>query len=200
MDRTAPAQRNSSMAQGGGPQQRGQGKSVRVAFGPQVDEYIPPSNDAPSPSAPGQQRPRTTVVEQLQSNVRPNASQAPSNSADGNTGTVSPVVTRNIRPTPTLVRAKSEHYPRFSLENGVPNGDGEDFQLRHGWHEEYTSSEYLKILNSVSNNITCLFLALGGFLIIASPRAFICISPRNGMKPLAYRRTQLGAGRAKIGV
>ncbi|KKZ61742.1 regulatory associated protein-mTOR [[Emmonsia] crescens] len=136
------------MAQGGGPQQRGQGKSVRVAFGPQVDEYIPPSNDAPSPSAPGQQRSRTTVVEQLQSNGRPNTSQAPSNSADGNTGTVSPVVTRNIRPTPTLVRAKSEHYPRFSVENGVPNGDGEDFQLRHGWHEEYTSSEYLKILNS----------------------------------------------------
>ncbi|EGC42377.1 WD40 repeat-containing protein [Histoplasma capsulatum var. duboisii H88] len=148
MDQTAPAQKYPNMAQGAGPQQRGQGKSVRVAFGPQVDEYIPPSNNAPSPTAPGHQRARTTVAEQLQSNGRPNSSQAPSSSADGNKGTASPAVTRNLRPIPALIRAKSEHFPKFGVENGAPHSDDEDFQLRHGWHEEYTSSEYLKILNS----------------------------------------------------
>lgn len=153
MDQTAPAQKYPNMAQGAGPQQRGQGKSVRVAFGPQVDEYIPPSNNAPSPTAPGHQRARTTVAEQLQSNGRPNSSQAPSSSADGNKGTASPAVTRNLRPIPALIRAKSEHFPKFGVENGAPHSDDEDFQLRHGWHEEYTSSEYLKILNSVSLNV-----------------------------------------------
>ncbi|OJD12341.1 hypothetical protein AJ78_07048 [Emergomyces pasteurianus Ep9510] len=148
MDRTAPVQQYPNMAQGAGPQQRGQGKSVRVAFGPQVDEYIPPPNDAPPPSALSHQRSRTTIVDQLQNSARSNASQAPSNSADVDTRAVSPAVTKNVRPTPTLIRAKSEHYPRLYVENGVPHGDDEDFQLRHGWHEEYTSSEYLKILNS----------------------------------------------------
>ncbi|EGE84971.1 regulatory associated protein-mTOR [Blastomyces dermatitidis ATCC 18188] len=148
MDRTAPVQTSPNMAQGVGPQPRGQGKSVRVAFGPQVDEYIPPSNDVPSPSTLSHPRSKTTVIEELQSNGRPDSSQAPSSSTDGNNGPASAVVKRNLRPTPALIRAKSEHFPKFGVENGAPNSDDEDFQLRHGWHEEYTSSEYLKILNS----------------------------------------------------
>ncbi|PGH09861.1 hypothetical protein AJ79_05587 [Helicocarpus griseus UAMH5409] len=151
VDRSTPAQRHQNMAQGVGSQ-RDQGKSVRVAFGPQVDEYIPPSNDAPPPpSAPVHQRSKSTV-QQFQGDKQPDTARAPSSSADADTtgqktGPVSPPVTRNVRPTPTLVRAKSEHYPRFPTENVVHNEDDEDFQLRHGWHGEY-SVEFLKVLSS----------------------------------------------------
>lgn len=49
-----------------------------------------------------------------------------------------------------LIRAKSEHWSKAvdSDSSTAMKSDDEDLQLRHGWQEEYTSSEYLKILNS----------------------------------------------------
>lgn len=49
------------------------------------------------------------------------------------------------------MRAKSDYLPHHNVENpGLPKVDNEDLQIRHGWQEEHTSSEYLKVLNSVS--------------------------------------------------
>jgi regulator-associated protein of mTOR len=132
----------------GAESRRNQQKSVRVTFGPQTDKYIPLSNNAPTG---GHQRSRTDV-EQIpsegQSNARFNNRNAP---PPGQNPELWPdAAPRNGRPTSTLVRAKSEHWPRSGLDNGISKDGDDDFQLRHGWQEEYTSSEYLKILNSVS--------------------------------------------------
>ncbi|KAK2736171.1 hypothetical protein FQN55_001770 [Onygenales sp. PD_40] len=140
------------MAQGVVGSQRGQGKSVRVAFGPQTDTYIPSSaNDTP-PAPSGHHRSKSTgehITNDIQVPVQNGVDEDPPARAAGPVST-SPTPTRTIRPTPTLVRAKSEHWPRFGAETtpAASHDDDEDFQLRHGWHEEYTSSEYLKILNS----------------------------------------------------
>lgn len=58
---------------------------------------------------------------------------------------------RGARPTNALVRAKSDHWLKHDMENAAKNDEeDEDFELRHGWQDEHNSSEYLKILNSVS--------------------------------------------------
>lgn len=49
-----------------------------------------------------------------------------------------------------LKRAKSDYGPSRITFDKVAGDDDEDFAMRHGWQEEYTSSEYLKILHSVS--------------------------------------------------
>lgn len=49
-----------------------------------------------------------------------------------------------------LKRAKSDYGPsRATFDKPVVGDEEEDFAMRHGWQEEYTSSEYLKILHSV---------------------------------------------------
>ncbi|KAJ5616257.1 hypothetical protein N7537_001371 [Penicillium hordei] len=47
-----------------------------------------------------------------------------------------------------LKRAKSDYGPSRITFDKVAGDDDEDFAMRHGWQEEYTSSEYLKILHS----------------------------------------------------
>lgn len=49
---------------------------------------------------------------------------------------------------PTLIRARSEHFHQYS-ESSASRDDDDGFQLRHGWQDEYTSSEYLRVLTSV---------------------------------------------------
>lgn len=51
------------------------------------------------------------------------------------------------RPAAPLMRAKSDFGPRRTGENG---SDDEDWKMRHGWEDEFTSHEYLSLLNSVS--------------------------------------------------
>ncbi|ODH46222.1 hypothetical protein GX48_07689 [Paracoccidioides brasiliensis] len=161
LDRTAQAQRYPNMAHGAGGSQRGPGKSVRITFGPQVDEYIPSSNNTSTPLSAfesGRQRPQKSDGDQLQSNGRSdcasNGAQAPSGGDGGAVSGRNPVspslrAPRKIRPTPPLlVRAKSEHYTSPGVENGAAHDGDEDFQLRHGWHEDYTSGDYLKSLTS----------------------------------------------------
>lgn len=49
-----------------------------------------------------------------------------------------------------LKRTRSDYGPsRIGLDKQAPGDEEEDFAMRHGWQEEYTSSEYLKILHSV---------------------------------------------------
>jgi hypothetical protein len=52
------------------------------------------------------------------------------------------------RPALTLHRTRSDYGPRSGIERSV-SGEEDDFAMRHGWQEEYTSSEYLKMLHSV---------------------------------------------------
>jgi regulator-associated protein of mTOR len=52
-----------------------------------------------------------------------------------------------------MKRAKSDYGPSRITFDKVAGDDDEDFAMRHGWQEEYTSSEYLKILHSVSMTI-----------------------------------------------
>lgn len=52
------------------------------------------------------------------------------------------------RPT-TLSRAATDLGPRRPSPQGQPR-DEENWELRHGWEEEYNSEEYLNKLNAVS--------------------------------------------------
>jgi hypothetical protein len=54
-----------------------------------------------------------------------------------------------------LKRAKSDYGPsRVTFDHSVVGEEEEDFAMRHGWQEEYTSSEYLKILHSVRSELS----------------------------------------------
>ena len=61
------------------------------------------------------------------------------------------------RPTATLKRAQSdsgqrvEETDRQNSNNALLGPPGGDYAMRHGWQEEYTSTEYLKVLHSVSS-------------------------------------------------
>lgn len=55
---------------------------------------------------------------------------------------------RSGRP-PPLARAKSDYGPRRAAEGGPHEGDDESWKMRHGWEDEYSSTEYLSLLNSV---------------------------------------------------
>jgi hypothetical protein len=56
-----------------------------------------------------------------------------------------------LRPTPALLRAKSDFGPsrKHSIQaESEPEEEGTS-QIRHGWDNEYSSSEYLSFLHSV---------------------------------------------------
>ncbi|EAW11531.1 ubiquitin-binding TORC1 subunit KOG1 [Aspergillus clavatus NRRL 1] len=129
-------------------------KSVRVAFGPDLETYIPPRDKSPVPSL-GHHRSFTTVdhIQPLPPSThiaRPTSSSAGDHSAilDSNTRPQLDRVSDYVRPTAALKRAKSDYGPRLGFDRAATGDDEEDFAMRHGWQEEYTSSEYLKILHS----------------------------------------------------
>ncbi|KAE8146325.1 WD-repeat protein Mip1 [Aspergillus avenaceus] len=128
------------------------GKSVRVAFGPDLETYIPPRDKSPAPT-PGHHRSFTTVERRqppIPTPDRPTSSSAGEGPAitDDNPRLTSDRASDTARPTSTLKRAKSDYGPRLGLDKSAAGDDEEDFAMRHGWQEEYTSSEYLKILHS----------------------------------------------------
>lgn len=148
------------------PPRRNNQKSVRVAFGPDLETHIPPREKSPAPPLSNHHR-SFTSVEQKQLFVPPGR---PTSSSGENTNTTPTENSSRYtsdhagsesgggsgggagRPTAALKRAKSDYGPRggFSTPVLVDNEDEEDFAMRHGWQEEYTSSEYLKVLHSVS--------------------------------------------------
>ena len=138
----------------------GQGKAARVAFNRKVDMHPPPANAnvTESPPTTHHQRSQThTAVQPDAQSLRPPNSSAddarnPENTVPP-TGGPSETGRNAPRPTAQLIRAKSDYFPHNNAEAGASKSDDEDPQLRHGWQEEYTSSEYLKVLNSVSRPI-----------------------------------------------
>ncbi|RAQ53851.1 WD repeat-containing protein mip1 [Aspergillus flavus] len=125
-------------------------KSVRVAFGPDLETHIPPRDKSPAPG-PGHHRSFTTVERRhppVTTPDRPTSSSAGEGPAviDDNPRLTSDRASDSARPS-TLKRAKSDYGPRLGFDKS-PGEDEEDFAMRHGWQEEYTSSEYLKILHS----------------------------------------------------
>ncbi|GMG13091.1 unnamed protein product [Aspergillus oryzae] len=127
-------------------------KSVRVAFGPDLETHIPPRDKSPAPG-PGHHRSFTTVERRhppVTTPDRPTSSSAGEGPAviDDNPRLTSDRASDSARPS-TLKRAKSDYGPRLGFDKS-PGEDEEDFAMRHGWQEEYTSSEYLKILHSTN--------------------------------------------------
>ncbi|CAG8377650.1 unnamed protein product [Penicillium salamii] len=125
-------------------------KSVRVAFGPDLETTIPARERSPAPLA-GHHRSFTTV-EHRQPSLTPPArptSSSGDNSAVGEAPPRRPSPRRSESSRPAMLkRAKSDYGPSRITFDKVAGDDDEDFAMRHGWQEEYTSSEYLKILHS----------------------------------------------------
>ncbi|KAL4935665.1 hypothetical protein BDV06DRAFT_206558 [Aspergillus oleicola] len=148
--RDTPPQQQASSLQADPPRRSNQ-KSVRVAFGPDLETHIPPRDRSPAPIA-SYRRSFTSVEQKPTPPGRPTSSSGENTTS--NTENSSPYTSdhrsENTRPTAALKRAKSDYGPRGGFDKPVfvDYEDEEDFAMRHGWQEEYTSSEYLKILHS----------------------------------------------------
>lgn len=110
---------------------------------------------------------------------------------------------RGARPTNALVRAKSDHWLKHEGDAAKKDEEDEDFELRHGWQDEYNSSEYLKILNSVSllPSRWYSFLIVTGLIVLFFFlfRISTCILMRSAMIRGVYPNRKLEAGCSKIG-
>ncbi|KAJ5667099.1 hypothetical protein N7507_002963 [Penicillium longicatenatum] len=126
-------------------------KSVRVAFGPDLETTIPTRERSPAPISSHHRS--FTTVEQRPPSITPPV--RPLSSAGDNAVIApdepprrpSPRRSESSRPA-MLKRAKSDYGPSRVTFDKPAGEDEEDFAMRHGWQEEYTSSEYLKILHS----------------------------------------------------
>ncbi|KAL4926803.1 ubiquitin-binding TORC1 subunit KOG1 [Aspergillus undulatus] len=146
--RDTPPQQASSLQVD--PPRRSNQKSVRVAFGPDLETHIPPRERSPAPIS-NHHRSFTTVEQQKPPPpVRPTSSSGENSTTENSSPYTSDQRSENARPTAALKRAKSDYGPRGGFDKPifVDNEDEEDFAMRHGWQEEYTSSEYLKVLHS----------------------------------------------------
>ncbi|KAJ0416585.1 raptor N-terminal caspase like domain-containing protein [Aspergillus carlsbadensis] len=148
---TAPQQASSLQAD---PPRRSNQKSVRVAFGPDLETYIPPRERSPQPITSHHQRSLTSVEHKQPPNGRPTSSSGENSASttENSSRYASGQESDTARPTAALKRARSDYGPRggggFEKPLIIDNEDEEDFAMRHGWQEEYTSSEYLKVLHS----------------------------------------------------
>jgi regulator-associated protein of mTOR len=182
---------------------RNPNKSARVAFGPELETTIPSRERSPAPLA-GHHRSFTTV-EQRQPSLalpgRPTSSSGENVSSgidsDAPPRRPSPRRSESSRPA-MLKRARSDYGPSRITFDKAPGDDDEDFAMRHGWQEEYTSSEYLKILHSVRSII----LHCGSQRLTqlsALTRISTCTSPRSATKPTVFPETRLEAGLVRTG-
>ncbi|CAL5872696.1 uncharacterized protein PFLUO_LOCUS6963 [Penicillium psychrofluorescens] len=153
-DPTVNMEQDSQQPATNGPieSRRNPAKSVRVAFGPDLETTIPTRDRSPEPLS-SHRRSRTSV-KAAPSALAPPPVRPTSSSGDGVAGIDSPP----RRPSPRraessrpamLKRAKSDYGPsRITFDKPAAADEDEDFAMRHGWQEEYTSSEYLKVLHS----------------------------------------------------
>ncbi|GBF59649.1 target of rapamycin complex 1 subunit [Trichophyton mentagrophytes] len=128
----------------------GQSKTVRVSFEATADPQASNLSIQPSTSSSGgHHRSATSGAVQFPSSSRSidDAGHDSHSSANESRPRSRPNINGNRRK-PALIRAKSEHWHDLGPDVRALGGEEEDVQLRHGWQEEYTSSEYLKILNS----------------------------------------------------
>lgn len=201
-DPTAEMEENNHQtATNGSTEPRRSNKSVRVAFGPGLDSTIPARERSPAPLTSHHRS--FTTVEQKQPSLTPPA--RPTSSAGENAAAVvdtlpprrpSPRRAETSRPA-MLKRARSDYGPSRAVFDKSAD-DEEDFAMRHGWQEEYTSSEYLKILHSVRmcRSMECC-VDIGAN--IHSLRISTCISRKNATRRTASQEIQWGAGRVKTG-
>ncbi|KAI9373252.1 raptor N-terminal caspase like domain-containing protein [Aspergillus egyptiacus] len=132
------------------PPRKNNHKSARVAFGPELETYIPPRDGSPAPLS-NHHRSFTTAEHRQSPSGRPISSSGDNTSAENGSRYIpDQSASDTARPTAALKRAKSDYGPRGGLDKPVviENDEEEDFAMRHGWQEEYTSSEYLKVLHS----------------------------------------------------
>lgn len=158
MNQTIPAKQQHEQAQSPATHHESRKpvkQSARVAFGPDVETYGPPRGASPGPAV-GHHRSFTDVDQKA-----PNFSTPvrPTSASGGESQVVAePTYPQTSdgsqengpRPPLLLKRTRSDYGPRATLDSTPPNEEEEDLAMRHGWQEEYTSSEYLKILHSVS--------------------------------------------------
>ncbi|PLB45722.1 hypothetical protein P170DRAFT_389834 [Aspergillus steynii IBT 23096] len=149
---TMKPQASSAQAEPQSEPRRNPTKSVRVAFGPDLETHIPPRDRSPAPTA-SHHRSFTTVEHKpppLTSPPGRPTSSSGENSAilDAGPRLTSDRASDSARPSSTLKRAKSDYGPRVGFDRSAFGDEEEDFAMRHGWQEEFTSSEYLKILHS----------------------------------------------------
>ncbi|KGO78234.1 Armadillo-like helical [Penicillium italicum] len=149
-DPTTDMEQNSQQtANGSTASRRNPNKSVRVAFGPDLETTIPTRERSPAPLS-GHHR-SLTAVEHKQPTLTPHGRPTSSSGDNGAIGEIPPrrpSPRRSESSRPAMKRAKSDYGPSRITFDKVAGDDDEDFAMRHGWQEEYTSSEYLKILHS----------------------------------------------------
>lgn len=192
MDGSKPSSQETVYANG--EPRKNQGKSARVAFGPELERHIPPRDKSPIPSLP-HQRSFSTVEKNRSLAARPTSSSTEEGTVISKTTSRLPsdYLSDVERPKPTLKRAKSDSGHRLGTSKAISDDD-EDFAMRHGWQEEYTSTEYLKILHSVSmSGIPSLLFKSD------SCRISTCTSQRSATRQMAFQEILLEAGRARIG-
>jgi hypothetical protein len=96
------------------------------------------------------------------------------------------------RPPGPLLRAKSDFGHR-----GMGDGsDDEDWKMRHGWEDEFTSHEYLSLLNSVNVPVQRRHVS---HLTLSDFRPSTCTSPTNATRLVASLETNPEPGQTKNG-
>ncbi|KAL3477747.1 raptor N-terminal caspase like domain-containing protein [Aspergillus californicus] len=131
------------------PPRRNNNRSARVAFGPDLETYIPSRELSPAPVSNHHRS--FTSAEHLQPPPgRPTSSSGENTTSESSSRYTSDSGSGTARPTAALQRARSDYGPRGGFDRSVilDHDEEEDFAMRHGWQEEYTSSEYLKVLHS----------------------------------------------------
>lgn len=128
---------------------RNQNRSVRVSFEPTPDSVISPRDRSPTPLN-SHHRSLTEVEPQDSPSAQPTRFDG---SYDSNGATATETLAPPSRPSiggrpGALQRARSDYGPR-SVVSSQATPEEDDFAMRHGWQEEYTSTEYLKLLHSV---------------------------------------------------
>lgn len=138
---------------------RSQNRSVRVSFGPTPESIVPARDRSPTPLN-SHHRSLTEVEPQDASSAQPSPRFDVSlNDTNGATTAETPPSRSSMGGRPAAFqRAKSDYGPRSVISSQTTTNEEDDFAMRHGWQEEYTSTEYLKLLHSVCFpcRITCI--------------------------------------------
>ena len=109
------------------------------------------------------------------------------NGANGNS--------RGTRPRAQLQRANTDHGPRALPPSREDQVAAENWELRHGWEDEYNSNEILAKLSTVSAAIADVVL----LELIRLYRLSTCTIPTSAMRPEANPRTKIIATLPSIG-
>lgn len=105
------------------------------------------------------------------------------------------------RPRGQLQRANTDPRPQRPSPTTARDIPEENWELRHGWEDQYNSSEYLGLLSSVSRRYFRIFLrgVLGISADQKESRLSTCITPTNVTKPAANRKMRIIATPLKNG-